>query len=82
VHRAPRPAADRLVSATVGATVRLRSVEVPSVAQRRRLAEFGLRPGALVTVLARTAGGGRLVGLGVSRIVLDAGTAAALGVSA
>jgi ferrous iron transport protein A len=71
-----------LSSATVGATVRVRSVDLPEPAGRRRLAEFGLRPGALVTVLARTAGGGRLVELGAGRIVLDAGTAAALGVSA
>jgi ferrous iron transport protein A len=82
VHRAARPAADRLAGAKVGATVRLSSVDLPEAAHRRRLAEFGLRPGAVVTVLARTAGGGRLVGLGASRIVLDASTAARLGVGA
>ena len=82
MHRAARPATDRLAGANVGATVRLSSVDLAEPAQRRRLAEFGLRPGALVTVLARTAGGGRLIGLGASRIVLDASTAARLSVDA
>jgi ferrous iron transport protein A len=36
-----------------------------------RLAQLGLRAGAGVTVLARTAGGGRLVGVGTTRIGLD-----------
>ena len=36
-----------------------------------RLAQLGLRAGAAVTVLARTAGGGRLVGVGTTRIGLD-----------
>ena len=36
-----------------------------------RLAQLGLRAGAQVTVLARTTGGGRLVGVGATRIGLD-----------
>lgn len=36
-----------------------------------RLAQLGLRSGAEVTVLSRTAGGGRLVGIGTARIGLD-----------
>lgn len=39
-----------------------------------RLAQLGLRAGAGVTVLARTAGGGRLVGVGSTRIGLDRDT--------
>ena len=39
-----------------------------------RLAQLGLRAGAGVTVLARTAGGGRLVGIGTTRIGLDRDT--------
>ncbi|GAB77412.1 Fe2+ transport system protein FeoA [Austwickia chelonae] len=39
---------------------------------RRRLSELGLRPGARLTVLRRTAGGGRIVSVDGSRIALDA----------
>jgi ferrous iron transport protein A len=39
-------------------------------ARRLRLAELGLRPGATVTVLRRTAGGGRIVGVGDARVAL------------
>jgi ferrous iron transport protein A len=39
-----------------------------------RLAQLGLRAGAAVTVLARTAGGGRLVAVGTTRIGLDRDT--------
>jgi ferrous iron transport protein A len=39
-----------------------------------RLAQLGLRAGAGVTVLARTSGGGRLVGVGTTRIGLDRDT--------
>jgi Fe2+ transport system protein FeoA len=47
-------------------------------AARLRLSQLGLRPGATVTVLARTSGGGRLVGVGSTRIGLDRDTAGAL----
>jgi len=40
----------------------------------RRLAEMGLRAGTSVTVLLRTAGGGRVIALGDDRIALDGGT--------
>ena len=72
LSRGPR---DGLSATAVGATVRLTDVDLP-VAERLRLAEFGLRPGAVVTVLARTSGNGRLIGLGQSRIALDRRTAA------
>ena len=39
------------------------------------LARVGLRVGGPVTVLARTAGGGRLLGTGVTRIGVDRDTA-------
>ena len=39
-----------------------------------RLAQLGLRAGAAVTVLARTAGDGRLVAVGTTRIGLDRDT--------
>ncbi|WP_162872824.1 FeoA family protein [Austwickia chelonae] len=41
---------------------------------RRRLSELGLRPGARLTVLRRTAGGGRIISVAGSRIALDAQT--------
>lgn len=37
----------------------------------RRLAALGVRPGALVTLGHRTAGGGRVVAVAGSRIALD-----------
>ena len=44
----------------------------------RRLAELGLRAGARIRVLIHTAGGGRLVAVGDSRIALDRHTASQL----
>lgn len=40
-------------------------------AYRRRLASLGIRPGAVVSVLSATAGGGRVLAVGTSRIALD-----------
>ena len=51
-------------------------------AQQRRMAELGLRPGVVVTVLGRTAGGGRLLGVGTDRIALDGATAGRVVVAA
>jgi ferrous iron transport protein B len=42
---------------------------------RRRLAELGLRPGAQVRVVQRTAGGGRIVDVAGSRVALGRGGA-------
>ena len=42
---------------------------------RRRMAELGLRAGTIVTVLQRTAGGGRLLAVAGARIAVDAATA-------
>ena len=52
-------------------------VAVPP-AQRLRLAELGLRPGVRVRVLGRTVGGGRVLGLGATRLAVDRGIAAGL----
>lgn len=62
----------------VGSTARLAGTSAhPS---SRRLAELGLRPGADVQVMRRTAGGGRLLGLGHSRMAVDRATLRALDV--
>lgn len=74
-----RSRADGLAGVRVGSTVRLAGTDL-TTAERLRLAEFGLRPGALVSVLARTAGGGRLVGVGPGRIALDRATAGRIAV--
>ena len=59
-----------LNAAAVGSTLTLAGVDL-SVAKRLRLAELGLRAGAVVTVLSRTIGGGRLIGVGPGRVALD-----------
>jgi ferrous iron transport protein A len=51
-------------------------------AQRRRLAELGLRPGETVTVTQRAVGGARVVAVHGSRIALDGRTADLLRVRA
>lgn len=43
-------------------------------AQTRRLATLGLRVGARLQPMLRTSGGGRIVGVGSSRIALDKAT--------
>lgn len=70
-----------LAASRVGDAVRLTGVNV-SARDRLRLAELGLRVGAVVTVVSRTAGGGRVVGLGTSRIALDRTTSCRLAVEA
>lgn len=60
-----------------GAVVRLTDVTLEPP-ERRRLAELGLRVGATLTVIGRTAGGGRVVALGATRIALDGRTAGRL----
>ena len=47
----------------------------------RRLCQLGLRPGAHVSVIRRTVGGGRLLGLGEARVAVDRATARALAVT-
>jgi Fe2+ transport system protein FeoA len=62
-----------LASVPLGATGILALGSLPR-GSGLRLAQLGLRAGAAITVLARTAGGGRLVGVGTSRIGLDRDT--------
>jgi ferrous iron transport protein A len=62
-----------LASVPLGATGILALGSLPRSAGLR-LAQLGLRAGAGVTVLSRTAGGGRLVGVGTTRIGLDRDT--------
>ncbi|HET7762007.1 MAG TPA: ferrous iron transport protein A [Phycicoccus sp.] len=52
-----------------GMPVRVVAAESP-VDLTRRLAELGLRPGAVVRCLHRTAGGGRVLDVGGARIAL------------
>ncbi|MCA0435455.1 MAG: ferrous iron transport protein A [Actinobacteria bacterium] len=63
-----------VADAPLGATLSVASIAAEGPAQRR-LAELGIRPGARVAVLRRTAGGGRILGVADSRVALDAGTA-------
>jgi Fe2+ transport system protein FeoA len=65
-----------LHQAPVGTAVTV--VDVSAHPRARRLAEVGLRPGALVAVLRRTSGDGRLLGLGLARMAVDRATATAL----
>jgi Fe2+ transport system protein FeoA len=61
----------------LGSTVVLvRSHDAP--ARALRLAELGLRVGAQVSVVARTAGGGRMLGVGHARIAIGPELAARL----
>lgn len=46
----------------------------------RRLAELGLRPGALIRSLRRTAGGGRILDIGGARVALGYDLVEAIGV--
>ena len=71
VVRAPSPHPGRvtLASAPFGVPLLLGRATLP-VARRLRLAELGLRTGATVTVLRRTAGGGRIVGVGDARVAV------------
>jgi ferrous iron transport protein A len=73
--RSPRHDATSSLSALPpGSTARLCDVRLATAA-RLRLAELGLRPGAVVRVVNRTPGGGCVVGLGTSRVAVDRHTA-------
>ena len=62
-----------LATIAVGRRARLGELEPGAVpaARARRLAELGLRLGATIEVVARTASGGRIVAVGDGRIALD-----------
>lgn len=57
------------------------TVTLPT-SQRLRLAEMGLRPGAVLRVTQRAAFGGRVVALGAERFAVDAATCALIQVEA
>ncbi|MFJ7265180.1 ferrous iron transport protein A [Streptomyces sp. NPDC099050] len=62
-----------------GVTVRITGIDSGQAGgSRRRLLEFGFVPGVDVTVIARGATGGLLVGLGDTRVALDTRTAGRL----
>ena len=71
------PEASSLASLPVGACGALALGRLPRP-HGLRLAQLGLRAGVVVTVLGRTAGGGRLVGVGTTRIGLDRQTSRVL----
>ncbi len=58
-----------LASAPCGVPLLLGEAALPAP-RRLRLAELGLRPGVTVTVLRRTAGGGRILGVGDARVAV------------
>ena len=58
-----------LATAPLGVPLQLGVAALPAP-RRLRLAELGLRPGATVTLLRRTAGGGRIVGVGDARVAV------------
>lgn len=66
-----------LAAAPVGTPFTLASTDVERP-QARRLATMGMRVGAPLRVLGKTAGGGRIVDVAGSRIALDRGVAAQL----
>jgi ferrous iron transport protein A len=66
-----------LDAAAVGSRVRLAEVQVEG-RSRLRLAELGLRCGAVVRIVSRSVGGGRVVAVDGARIALDRGTAGRL----
>jgi ferrous iron transport protein A len=63
-----------LDEAPVGVRLRILDTSGPGQA-RLRLAELGIRPGEDVLVIQRTAGGGRILGVGDCRIAVDRPTA-------
>jgi ferrous iron transport protein A len=66
-----------LADLDVGARATVTSLDLGPML-RRRLAELGVRPGAEITVLHRTSGGGRVVAVQDGRIALDRATVSRL----
>lgn len=61
------------------ATIEL-AADVLDPVTRQRLLHHGIMPGATVTVLQRTSGGGRVVALGRTRVALDPAVVAGVAV--
>lgn len=70
-----------LADVRVGERAVLTPSPVLDAHQAQRLVELGLRPGATVRVMMRTAGGGRVLGVDNLRIVLDRSTLRAIPVA-
>lgn len=68
-----RPRPETLADVPRGGTVMLAAPLLPA-GRARRVAELGLRAGCRVTVLLRTAGGGRVIAVEDARIAVDAET--------
>lgn len=66
-----RPARSSLIDVPVGAQAIINATNADAQASRR-LRELGLRPGAQVTVVQKTSGGGRVVRVGTTRYALGA----------
>lgn len=64
-----------------GVMAQVRAVGTESEALLR-LREMGLRPGALVRMAGRGAGGSRIVTIGAARVAIDGATAALIDVEA
>lgn len=71
----------RLTGAGVGTTLRVTGLQVPE-GHRLRLAQHGVRVGARVTVVGHTSGGGRVLGIGATRLAVDRATARRVEVAA
>ncbi|WJY67254.1 FeoA family protein [Corynebacterium auris] len=79
--RAPSRAGTSLIDVPVGAQAVIGAHTAPASASRR-LRELGLRPGAQVTVVQKTAGGGRVVRVGNTRYALGGSALRSISVAA
>jgi ferrous iron transport protein A len=70
-----------LADVRVGASAVLAPGPALDARHARRLVELGLRPGATVRVIMRTAGGGRVLGVDNLRIVVDRTTVGSIPVT-
>lgn len=70
-----------LAGAPLGVRVVVTGVRAGDAVPVRRLGELGLRPGASVRCLSRTAGGGRVVDIAGARVALGRDVLRAVGVA-
>lgn len=75
----PETPPSTLADVTVGGRATV-TVTTTAPALVRRLAELGIRRGASLTVVQRTAGGGRVIDTGTARYAVDHRTLCAIGV--
>ena len=79
--RAPTSVGTSLYDVPVGAQAVIGAHNAPASASRR-LRELGLRPGACVTVVQKTSGGGRVVRVGNTRYALGGSALRSISVAA